>query len=322
VPQGLTTTTVKHGLDPENLFARRFSFALVPLDGGAGREVYRAIDCTYARLSPDGARLAITCLVWKREGDTNVQVPELHVIAMKDGADKSFPMTGVLFRWFNDSERVLTIELKKRCTDEKGFERFFVGDLMILNVVSGKSTPLASVAINSEFHMDLSPDNRKALITALRTDRPGVDIEKQAQPKKETRDQAKLFVLDVEAGTIKATNRQANYAIFSPSGHQVLLGGPLERAFESGFKLHLFDGALTKSKPLADTLPRPSTMSFNGDGTLYPGWIDEKTIFYFDERSVYGTAGKSLSLMTIGTNGNGKRCVQPLIDLEAVRTEQ
>ena len=60
----------------------------------------------------------------------------------------------VFYRWFSDSKRLLVLEVTKKHKDKSEY----YGNIGILDVGTGKVTPLAAVAVNQEFYIDLSPD--------------------------------------------------------------------------------------------------------------------------------------------------------------------
>ena len=47
---------------------------------------------------------------------------------------------------------------------------------------------------------------------------------------------------------------------------------------------------------------------------VYPGWIDDDTVHFLASRPVYGTAGKNLTLITVGADGKGRKDLQTTID--------
>jgi hypothetical protein len=283
-----------------------FRFMINPIGGGQGREVYKAENTAYVLYSPDGANLGIIQMSQKEDPQFKDKVPEFYLLPVKGGpAKKLADRVGVFFRWFPDSKRALVFALEKR--DEMG--RYY-GSLAILDVTSGKQTALAVAAVPQSFFFDLSPDGSKALFTAHATDKPGSDLSKTKEFG------TKLFELDVNAGTTRKIAKDATYAIYSRDGKQVLLGTPPEGFSFDTLKLEVADAGLTKFTTVAPDAFKPMAM---GGGATFPGWLDDKTIFYFVQRAVYGTEGKSVHLVTVGIDGKGRRDVQPLIDTEAIR---
>src|SRR5262249_34272961 len=154
--------------------------------------------------------LAIAAIPDKKDPKQD-PLPELHLVPAKGGGGKVIARNvGVLFRWFGDSRRMLVFEISKK--DENS--RYF-GNIGILDTTTGKITSLAAAAVTQQFFMDLSPDNTKALFTALRTAEAGVNLEKGNDFK------AKLCELDIATGNVRKTEREASYAIYSPDGKKV-----------------------------------------------------------------------------------------------------
>lgn len=285
-----------------------FRFVISPI-GGKGREVYKAENTAYVLYSPDGANLGIVQMSQKEDPAFKDKVPEFYLLPAKGGeAKKVAEKVGVLFRWFADSKRVLVFALDKK--DE--MSRYY-GSVSVLDVTTGKTTPLVAAAVSQSFFLDLSPDGKKALFTAYATDKPGADLTKTKEFG------TKLFELDVAGGTARKIDKEASYAIYSRDGKQVLLGTPPEGFSFDTLKLEVADAALTKFTTVAGDAHKPLAI---GGGTTFPGWVDDKTVFYFVQKAVYGTEAKSVSLMTVGADGKGKRCVQPLIDTEAIKDEK
>jgi hypothetical protein len=286
-----------------------FKFVIRPIDGGKGREVFKGPDCAFVRYSPDGASLAIVRMSKDQDKEFKSQVPELYLVPTKGGDSKLLARkTGVLFRWFADSKRLLIFEIQKKADFGN-----YLGSLSVLDVAGGKTTPLASLAVPQMFHFDLSPDNKKVLFTAYRADKAGADLGKVMEFA------TNLFELDVAKGTVRKTDKQATYAIYSPNGKQVLLGTPPQGFNFDSLKLEVADADVAKSTVVA---PNASAPGLGGGGTVFPGWVDDKTVFYFVSKAVYGTEGKSLMLMTAGVDGKGKKCVQPAIEMEILKDEK
>src|SRR5262249_43237769 len=242
-------------------FGEEFVFVVAPLDGGAGREVFRGKDCAYVRYSPDGTRLAIARVSQDPHPRFKDRMPELHLVGVKDGARKQLPQPfGVLFRWFGDSKRLLAVEITDK--DKSGN---FHGNLATIDVASGKLTPHAAVVVTTQFFFDLSPDNQGVLFTALRPGKPGAD------PAKGNGVGMKLFELDLSTGAVRNTKREARYAIYSPSGKRVLLGTPPEGFSLDRLKLEVADAAdLGKSTVVVEDAHMP--LAIGGEGIVFPGW--------------------------------------------------
>jgi hypothetical protein len=286
-----------------------FHFIIRPIGGGKGRDVFKGQNCAYVRYSPDGANLAIVRMSEKQDPDFKSQVPELYLVPAKGGESKLLAgKSGVSFRWFSDSKRLLVFEILKKDGSN------FLGNLSALDIGTGKTTPLAAVAATQNFQFDLSPDNKKALFTALRADKAGADLGKIKEYA------TKVFELDVAKGTVRKTDKDASYAIYSPDGKKVLLGTPPQGFAFDSLKLEVADADVAKSTVIVPSVAVANPLSQGG--TIFPGWVDNKTVFYFVSKAVYGTEGKSLMLMTAGADGKGKKCVQPALEVEVLKDEK
>jgi dipeptidyl aminopeptidase/acylaminoacyl peptidase len=286
-------------------------FVITPVAGGKGREVYKAENAAYVRYSPDGANLAVVQMSEKDDPEFKSKVPELYLAPVKGGAAKKLATkVGVLFRWFSDSKRILVFELDKKNEQQS---RFY-GRVSVLDVTTGKATALAAAAMSQSSFADLSPDNKKALFTAYAADKPSVDITKSKDAR------VQLFELDIAAGKVRKIDKEASYAIYSRDGKHVLLGTPPEGFSIDTLKLEVADAELMKFTTIAANAYKP--LALGGEGTTFPGWLDDKTVFYFVQKAVYGTEAKSVQLLTIDLDGKGRRCLQPQIDAEAIKDEK
>jgi hypothetical protein len=286
-----------------------FRFVIRPIEGGKGREVYKGENTAYVLYSPDGANLGIVQMSQKEDPGFKDKVPELYLVPAKGGeAKKVADKVGALFRWFPDSKRVLVFQLAKK--DDQG--RFY-GDGSVLDVGTGKATPLVAAAVPQGAFFDLSPDGKKALFTAYAAGKPGTDLTGTKSF------DTQLYELDVAAGTVREVGKKASFAIYSRDGKQVLLGTPPDGFSFDTQKLEVADAELKKFTTVAGDAYKALAI---GGGTTYPGWLDDKTVFYFVQKAVYGTEAKSVCLMTVGADGKGRRNVQPQIDTEANKDEK
>jgi len=286
-----------------------FRFEIRPIAGGKGREVYKAENTAYVLYSPDGTQLGVVQMSKDPDPGFKDKVPELYLVPVKGGAARKLAgKVGVLFRWFPDSTRLLVLELAKK--DDMGR---YHGTISILDAASGKTTPLAAVAVSQGFYFDLAPDGKKALFTAYATDKPGTDLTKVKDFT------TRLFELDVSVATARRIDREASYAIYARDGKHVLLGTPPEGFSFDTLKLEVADAGLTQFTPVAADAYKAMALA---GGSTFPGWLDDKTVFYFVQKAVYGTEGKSIHLMTVGMDGKGRRDLQALIDTEAIRDEK
>lgn len=288
-----------------------FRFSIAPLAGGKSREVFLGKQAAYVLFSPAGDNLAIVQMSEKDDPEFKDKIPELYLVPTSGGAPKLLgKKLWVFYRWFSDSKRLLVLEVAKKHKDKSEY----YGNLGILDVGTSKLTPLAAVAVGQEFHIDLSPDNKKALFTAIRAGKLGTDLTAGKEFGQ------KLFELDVASGAVRATDKEASYAIYSPNGKKVLMGTPPPGFNFTGSKLEIANADLTGPVAVAEDAYKPMTMG--GDGRTFPGWVDDKTVFFFVEKRVYGTSGKSVNLMTVGVDGKGRKNLQPVLEMEVMKDSQ
>ena len=286
-----------------------FKFVIAPLSGGKGREVFKGQNSAYVLYAPDGKSLGIIKVSDKQNPQFKQQMPDLLVVPTSGGKEKVVASNvAALFRWFSDSKRMLIFEIAKK--DENSH---YFGTLAVLDLESGKKRPLAAVAVNQSFFVDLAPNNKKALFTALRADKPGTNLEKGDGYKN------LLFEVDLASGEVRKIDKETRYAIYSPSGAQVLLGTPPEGFDLTSLQLQVADAGLTKFTTVVTNAHMP--LAIGGEGSMFPSWLDDKRLCYFVNRAVYGTEAKNVHLYMVGADGKGKRCVQPQIDMDVLKED-
>src|SRR5262249_26275504 len=141
-----------------------FRFVVAPVDGGKSREIFRGKNTAYVRYSPDGAYVAISVVPEKKDAKQD-PLPELFLVPLKGGGSEKVVArnVSVLFRWFADSRRILVFEIARKDDSSR-----YSGNIGILDVTTGKMSPLAAAVVTQQFFLDLAPDNKRALFTALR----------------------------------------------------------------------------------------------------------------------------------------------------------
>lgn len=297
----LTVTKVTRGFN-------QFRFDVLPLEGGKPREVYRGQNTAYVRYAPDGGSLGVIRASEKDDPKMKDKVLELHLVPLQVRETRTLAVNvGVLFRWFPDSRRILIFDVIKK--DDKNS---YHGNIAVVDVASGKKTGLAGVVSTRDYFFDLSPDGQKVLFTALRAGKVDENLDKGEEFK------MTLFEVDTSSRELYKTNREARYAVYSPSGKQILLGSPPKGFSLDTLTLEVAGADLAKPTVVATDAHMP-LISFGVEGITFPGWIDDKTIYYFVTRAVYGTEGKSLNLMRVGVDGQERKCIQPAIDSEATK---
>jgi dipeptidyl aminopeptidase/acylaminoacyl peptidase len=298
----LTVVKTKGGFDD------LFVFTIISRSGGQGREIHKAANCAYAAFSPDGTKLAVIQSSAKDIEKFKSKMPELWIVSLdgKGPSKKLADFTGARCRWMPDSQKLITLQV-----DEKDKDNNFIGHMISVDL-DGKATKLGSAITSQTMHFDVAPSGKKALVTAYGVAKAG------EQPVKEKNAYAmKLYELDVASTTWRKIDKQVHYAFYSPDGKHVLLGAEPE-----GFEFVKTDITIADADFKTFTKIAPGAampMAIGGEGKLYAGWLNDKSAFYFMEKAVYGTEGKSLNLMTIGIDGKGAKNVQPQIEFEIAK---
>jgi len=176
------------------------------------------------------------------------------------------------------------------------------GELIELDVKSRKQKPLAAAITNQRLCLELSPDNKAILFTAIVAGKPG---EKLVLPE-DPFPSVKLYEWKAGEQGSRVFNDKAQFARYSPSGKHVLLA---EHPVLQSAQITVADAT---GKETA-TVATDGVLNHGGDLTL-PGWLDDNTIYYFADRSVYGSGGNSFSLMTVAADGTKKKNAQPALD--------
>jgi Tol biopolymer transport system component len=297
--------------------AEEFRFDLVRLDGTGARTLCRAENAAYASFSPDGAQLAILHgsrqkqpQIKKRKGEFVMGSTDLEIVEVSSGGQKALAQhLAVSFRWFRDGKRLLVFQFSDVAKDQ------YLGAVGELEVATGTFRPLVAAVCPGAMMLDLSPDEQTVLFTAHATGRPGesLDPDKKLPP-------ARLYECNVKGGAVRertAFSEETLFARYSPNGKKILLASPAKgnEILSRKVALGVTDAQWKKFTLLVDN----ATEGEHGTagGLAIPGWIGDDTVYYFVERSTYGTSGKSFSLYTAKADGSKKQLVQPVLDRSA-----
>ena len=277
-----------------------FAVAVVSASGGAARELLKASNLTYARWSPDGGKVALTRVADKKKAPLKQQLPELIVTSSAVAGRKVLAgNVSKLVRWFPDSKSVLSFQIASKNEETD----IYSGQLVKIDIASGKAQPLAQVMGDQSVFFDLSPDGKSVLFTAAESVKIGGKL-----PAKAKDNETRLFKLDVASGTVAKVADDAIYAIYSPKGTKVLVG----QAGNNAVSLKVGGPDLKGLKTIANGVIKSA-----GDGPassdFYPSWYDEKTILFLTKHAEYGTAGQNLHLISIGADGQGRKDLQNAI---------
>ncbi|HEY4258770.1 MAG TPA: hypothetical protein VGM98_01365 [Schlesneria sp.] len=282
-----------------------FDFSLVTVANGKAKQIFQVDSAANARFSPDGKYIAVVAGSADDDPEFKSKVPELHLVTTATGnAKKVVSKIGTNIQWLADSKTIVLLEAKSKEGDVG-----FAGTVSTLDVATGKLSAKAAVIVNQQFAFDVSPDGKKAVFTAFAAGKVGGKLEKGENGSED------LYELTLATGAAKNLKIQPKYAYYSPNGKSMLLAMPSEGFSFDSVQLQIADANdVTKSTELC-TASYP--LALGGEGAVRAGWISDKSIYYFVERKVYGTTGKSLQLLTIGTDGSKPTLLQPAIDSAA-----
>jgi hypothetical protein len=293
-------------------------FDIVNLDGSGRRTLCRAEKPAYVSFSPDGAQLAMVHASKKkqpqrkeRKDEIVMDSTDLDLVEVSSGQKRTLGShLAVAFRWFRDGKRLLVFQFSDVVKDRH------LGNLGEMDVATGTVRPLVSAVCPGAMMIDLSPDEQTILFTAHAAGRPGERLD----PEKDL-PEPRLYECNARGEALRertAFSEETLFARYSPSGKKILLASPAkdEASFISKkARIGVVDSQWKKVTPLAEN----ATQGERGaaGGLAIPGWIDEDTVYYFAERTTYGTSGKSFSLFTAKADGSKKELAQPALDRNA-----
>ncbi len=281
-----------------------FSFRIVGVSDGTEKEVLNATNAAYTRYSPNGHYLAITRVADSQKPPITENMPELHMIQTSDGMGKVVAHNiSSHIRWMPDSKRILVFQI-----DKKNDKRQLFGNLVLIDVGTGAKKVVAAAVGSSSTFFDVSPDGRKILLVALNAGAP------KAQLSVGDQDKAKLFEIDAAKSSVRAILKTAEFAIWSPDGKRVLIGGAEKNGAQT---LEVADARLKEFVTVATDASAKAGGGMGTDTMIYPGWIDSRTLFYLARKAVYGTAVINLAFSTVSADGKERKLHQTIIDREA-----
>ncbi len=266
---------------------------------GTGKEIFSGSNLTYARWSPDAKKVSLTRVSDDQNETVKENLPEL-IVVDAGGANKKTVLAGcsVIHRWTADSASILAVQIASK---EKEKDRY-IGQMVLVGAADGAIKPVCSVVSEKKMFLDLSADGKKALIVAAKVGKAGEKLTAGDES-------SRLFEVTLADGSFRQVRDEAVYALYSPKGDQVLVGA---RGEDGLLTLAVADSAFAKSTTVARDAAKSA-----GDGPdsvdIYPGWVNDKTVHYLRRRAVFGTQGKNLQLVTVGTDGKGLANLQPVI---------
>jgi len=277
-----------------------FAVEVVPV-GGKARKLTSAGNLTYAQWSGDGKYISLTRIAGGKVKPMDENLPELLLVDTAKGGKKTLlANVGTIHRWFADAKAVLALQIHAKDKDTGQYS----GKLVRVDAATGEAKPLALVLGGKKVFLAVSPDGKKALFTAIKAAKVGEKIPASSK------DDPKLFELDVAAGSVREVMEDVAFAIYSPKGTRVLLGSKKES--KGMIELSVGDASLAKTVVVAKDAAKSVGSTDSRD--IYPGWIDENTVHYLGLRAVYGTEGKNVHLISVGADGKNPKDLQAAID--------
>jgi hypothetical protein len=262
---------------------------------------------TYLRWRPDSAMLSMTRVADSKAQPFEENLPELLIYDLQAKIRKKVDHNvSILHRWFPDSKSILAVKLREKNESDIYRAQLVQYDLPGENA---QTNILAELICGKNMFFDLSPDGKRVLITALKAGDPGAILE---CPKGDSRriPKTKLYELNLDTGNVTDMNRNARYAIYSPSGNRVLLGIIQDKAIE----LEVADRTFETFTVIDNHVVSDVGETLGVSTAVYPVWVDNNRILYLVNRPVYGTAGINLQLMESTADGTKQRNLQHLID--------
>ena len=282
-----------------------FQLSLVEIETGKSSKLLKVDQAANARFSPDGKYLAVVAGSKEDDPEFKSKVPELHLVTLADGKSKRVAKKiGVQIRWLPDSKQILLVDVKSKIDDSN-----FLGNVSLLDVATSKLTPKIAIIGPQDFAFDTTPDGNTAVITAAKTGKVGVKMTLG-----ESYDYS-LFQLNLKSGDAKNLEIKPKYAFYSPNGKSLLLGLDASGFNMTSASLEVANASDVSERTVIGEVAFP--LAFGGEGKVLAGWINDEKIYYFVERKVYGTTGKSMQLITAKADGSERQLLQPMIDTAA-----
>ena len=302
-PDGKRFLAVTKGGDtgPMSGMGSGFNVTLVA-PGGEPRRLLAASNLTYARWSGDGKHVSLTRVADSAKPPIEENLPELVLVRTADGKQQTIASNvSPIHRWFPDSRHILAFQITAKGKEDGTY----TGSLVRLDVTTGKAAPMAVAIGGKKVFIDLSPDGKKALFTAIAAAKAGQKVSAKSE------DESQLYELDVASGAVRAVKAGVAFAIYSPKGTKVLVG--MEGDQDGTFTLAVGDAALKDLHTIA-TDAAEGTGDMGSSVDIYPAWLNDDSVLYLAWHLAYGTAGKNLHLVAVGADGTNRRDLQGKID--------
>lgn len=262
---------------------------------GKTRELLTRTNVTYARWSPDGRFATLTRLAEEKVEPLDQNMPQLLLLdpASPGTAKVLASNVAAVHRWLPDGKSILLFQIERKEANNR-----YDGKLVLLDAVDGRKKVLAALAMEQgAFYLDVSPDGTTAAVTALAMAKPDAVLPEKADTP------GKLFSVSLSTGEFRPLADEVAFALYSPRGTRLLLGGASEKDGTISLRVAAPDGS--SPREVADDAVR-QTGGMNA-AAVYPVWLDDETILYLSRYAVYGTAGTNLMLTSVRADGRGEK---------------
>lgn len=283
-----------------------FGMNVVNLKTGEGKSMGKSDNVTYTRWAADGKRFAITRVASEKVEPMDEQLPELMMKDVsKGGFEKLLSNSSALFRWTKDGQ-IVTFQL----TSKDDQTNYYSGYLVKVNPATRKVAKLASAILPKSAKLDLSPDGTTVLYTALDSDEPEKVLAMPERGQFGEGPESKLFRMSLAGGKPTSVGSKVVYALYSPSGNQVLVAKEGE---DDDLILQVMTADLKAPKTVAnDAVGQVGGMENQSD--VYATWTSDDSIVYLKLVAAYGHAGQNLHLFQVKVDGSGKTALQSAIE--------
>ncbi len=283
----------------------RFTFNILS-PGGKSRVAFAASNVTYASISPNGKHIGVSRVADDQSEKFDQNMPELLAINIADGGKTAITSdASSIHRWMPDGKHLLVLHLLSEHEDAD----VYTGQIAIYDL-DGKQTKVIGTVVGPQgAFLDVSPDGSKLLFTATNY-APGENAELRIDEDAEPR----AYLVNIDTGEGTAGPDGVKYAIWSPDGRHILSGSDED---DGTLTIKVHNASLGDATEIATDAAAGIGGGFGPATDIYPGWVDNDTIYYLARKSVYGTAGKNLLLATVGRDGSNKQTHQHTLDAAA-----
>lgn len=230
--------------------------------------------------SPDGRFLSLATA----GEDTEMSVADLGVLTVADGEWKTVATnTGDVHAW-TDKQTLACVKLTKKNPDNGDL---FQGQLILLNVSTGKERVLTPLVAGKSSEVRSRPGSDEILFTAIEAS--------EEEPEFTEGMAADPYVYRIRPGEAAQwiSDRVVTYIGYSPDGKKVLI----KAKGEDSVDLALLDPDTSEVTPVVENIPDTVNVS-QVDAKVIPAWLDNGTVLFWKVANTYGASGQSIRFMS------------------------